>query len=310
MQAEKELREANTKEAVQLGLDKIVKSRLFSESEIDLLELDLKNRIDEKKLDYEFSLASHALKNNIELDKQKLEWEIEVGNKRIENEINRQRMTDNYSDERKEKELDYRYKESEFEHNEALKQMELLKQAQAIKEEREDNVHKREMELKQLEKERELEKLKIQTNMTFEQIMASNPDISPAAAQALAEKFKADAQASQNDKTIELVKQHEDDLKEILKQQMEMTNRALNNNINYEQERLADKQAELDRVYKDAQHNQDNVLKGVEASLYSFSGARANTQKKNNKKFVKICPNCGKEVSEDSMVCDECGQVL
>ena len=84
--------------------------------------------------------------------------------------------------------------------------------------------------MEQLRSNTEIEKRRIQATMSFEQIMASNPDISPEAAAALAKKFEAEAaaaqnsqMAAQNDRTIELMRQHDEDLKAILSQQMNLT---------------------------------------------------------------------------------------
>ena len=102
-----------------------------------------------------------------------------------------------------------------------------MKQAQAIRQEREDAEHKRKMEeeaaarsheitLTQMEQKHQEEMRRMFQNMSAEQIMAANPDITPEAAAALAEKFKSENSAEQ----IALMKEHKD---EIIRQRLGLT---------------------------------------------------------------------------------------
>ena len=167
------------------------------------------------------------------------------------------------------------------------------------------------MELKKLENEAELEHYKVTATMSFEQIMASNPDISPDAAAALAKKFEAEAAMAQNDKTVDLVKQHEEDLKQILSMQMQMTNNIIDSQNQMRDRELANKQAELDRVHADSEKNQDRFLSGMQTATSSVADAIKGSPVMNmGQTTVSFCPNCGQKSAPGTMVCEKCGSTI
>lgn len=302
--AQYELSCASTDSEKEAALNKLRASNMLSNEEIDHLQREIDQRAAMENISNEHALAMATLQNKIILDREALRWEVEIGNKALENELTRQRMAAEFEDERRNADLD-------FEKRRMSDKMDLLRQAQAIREEREQAQHQRQMEAEQQRIDAELARYKIHAGMSFEQIMASNPDITPEAAAALAKKFEADAAAANNDRTIDLQRQHNEDLKAILAQQMTLT-RDIATSQN------AAKQQEIDRINEASERNQDRFLSGMQTTINAVAGATraaapAPAQQPASAPAapaVVFCPNCGKKHAPDTIACDECGSSL
>jgi len=301
LEAQAELRQARTETDKMVAFNKLAQTQLLSQEELYALQTSIVHRAEMTDAANAHELAMATIQNRIEHDKEALRWEVEIGNKVAENEIERKRMAARFEDERRDADF-------EFEKRKIDNKMDLLRQAQALRMEREQAKHEQEMEAKRLQAETELEHHKINATMSFEQIMASNPDISPEAAAALAKKFEAEAMAAQNDKTAELTRQHSEDLKAILMQQMNLTKDIVAAQSQASAKELASKQAELDRVHQDSERNQDRFLSGMQTTITAV--ADATKQPAPIAPITVFCPNCGKKHSESAMVCDECGSSL
>lgn len=307
LEAQSELRTAKTDSEKQVALNKLKQTTLLSNEEVESLQRAIQQRANMDELSNAHAIALATVQNQAEIDKETLRWEIEIGNKRFENDITRQRMAAEFADER-------RNADFEFEKKQMANQMDMLRQAQALREEREQAQHNREIESQRLKYDAELEKQRIHATMSFEQIMASNPDITPEAAAALAKKFEAEAATAQNDKTVDIMRQHDEDLKQILAQQMSLTRDivAAQNQVNANA--LANKQQELDRIHRDSERSQDRYMSGVQTTLNAVSATRANYNTVDavpNKSISTVfCPNCGKKHPEHTIICDECGESL
>ena len=222
LKTQKILREAKSDENVDATLQEYRKNGLVREDEIETLQHNIRQRSAVRDLADEQVLAMATIQNEQTQERQKMLWEFEVGQKRLENELQLRRMQDSYSDERRQKDDDYgdtrrekdldfntrsRKTDIELDREEQLSQLEILKQAQAIRQEREDAEHRRQEEslaaaraheqtMSSQEQKHEEEMRRMFQTMTVEQIMASNPDLTPAAAEAMKAKFTAEAAAT------------------------------------------------------------------------------------------------------------------
>lgn len=289
LETERTIRGAKSRSEIELALADLEKNGLLKKEEVDSLREDIKHRQELKNAQNDFEISLSTLRNEKTLDKERLDWEIEIGNKRVENELARQKLKDDYSDSRRRAEL-------ELDREELASQLELLRQAQALRNEREDSEHRRNMEIEQLHVDASLNRQKIYSTMSFEQIMAANPDISPEAAQALAKKFEAEALASQNDKTAQMAMQQKEDMQQFMEKQMDLM-----------REMIAGKAKEDSSKQAEYERHQDRYIDGVKTAISSVASAFKPSQQA-NRTTSRICPKCGTKNPADSIFCSECGE--
>ena len=329
LDAERKLREARNEEQLAVAMQEYEKSGMLRERELEHLRhqgelADLRDQQEYARLEHQGRMAK--LRDDQEYEMEKLNGDLA-----------RTRVSDAYSDERRDKDAAFedsrRRSEIELDREEQLNQMEMLRQAQAIRLERENDEHRRQLEadnaeraheqaMQQAQLDAKLENQRIYAGMSVEQIMAANPDISPEAAQALAQKFNADGKD-------ELLKAREADMARQSAQQMEMMRMmqqmamaGMGANLQHQQEMAAQRQAELDRVRADAVQGQDRLLSGVQSAVAAAGAAFSGGAQPAARPApppppappptppAPKCPHCGAVVEPGSSFCDECGGAL
>ena len=158
------------------------------------------------------------------------------------------------------------------------------------------------MEKQRLDAETELEKKRIFAAMSFEQIMALNPDITPQAAQALAEKFKAEGTRAASDDKVAMAMAQKDEMRSFMEQQMSLMRDVVQSTAGIRNAIMDEKDRELARTREDAERHNDRYSEAMQTTVRAVAGARDGTRKK--------CPKCGHENEPDGKFCLECGTSL
>lgn len=308
---QRQLREAGSRDEGEAALAKLEQNGLLRQEELEVLKADIDQRKKYKELTDGQALALLTMQNDMALDQQKLQWEIEVGNKRFQNEFDRQRQLDEYADTRREREL-------ELDKREMADQLELLHQAQTIRQEREEQEHRRQMESANAQRQHEQELRRIFQNMTPEQIMAANPDINPAAAAALAEKFKVENVQLQ----VDLVNKHSQEIQRIMQdnasQQTAITQQLIQMMVATFAGQQAQKDAAIQDIRTEANVHQDRltaVLNTASSAAFGAAGSMLNgmvlnamhQQPRGEAKAMSACTKCGGQKEADASFCSDCG---
>ena len=298
--SQKKLREAKTEDEEAVVLSAIRKNNILRDSEIAELERMVAHKSELQGLSDAQVIAKATLENKIETGKQELRYETEVGNQRLANDIKRKEAEDRYQEEKRQRQL-------QLEKEESLSQLELLKQAQAIRIEREEAEHRRKLEEMKTSSEAELERNKLYAAMSVEQIMAINPNISPAAAAALAEKFKSE---SSEDK-LKMAMSQKDEMRSFMESQMSLMRDMIVDNNSIRKDMLKAKDDEIARVRADSNSHESRYAHVMETTVQAVSGVTDGKKKQSsNSKDVIICPACGSANSDGSAFCAECGESL
>lgn len=337
LSAQRTIREAKSENEVAAALQEFEKSGLFRAEEIENIKTQIAQRAKIRELDDAQALAALTMQNEQTLARQRLDWEIQLGNRKLDDELQRSRKIDSYSDERRDKDVAFadarrekdaafqdsrRRAEQDFDRQEQQQQMEMLRQAQALRMEREDAEHRRSMEaesaaraheeaMQKAQLEAQVESKRIYAGMSFEQIMAANPDLTAEAAQALSKKFEVETAAAQNDKTHELLRQQVEmanqskgEMMAFMQQMMQQQN-AVNLkqmemmrdtsaafagqriqqqqdaqrlhdqelSLAHKDEILARQKEEMERQRQESDRNQDRMLVGVQSAVAAAGAA-------------------------------------
>lgn len=314
LMAEQQIRRAKTQDEINAALHQLQQSQMLRDEELKVLAAQVNHRAAMAKVgqDQEIAMANlengqllamATLRNAIALDEEKLRWEMGIGNKRFENQLWRRRKEDEYAQEKRQIDFD-------FQKQHMANQLEILRQAQEIRTAREDAEHRRHMEKLQAEQQNEQEMARIMSSMTVEQIMAVNPNISPAAANALAEKFKAEAVLANSEKYEALSRSHSQDIKDILAGMMELTKGSMQVRNHANTQRLQDKQEELERVKEMSERSADRVLESVKATVGAVGGHAGISGNGLRTATTVVCPSCGTRNATGGLFCTECGSDL
>jgi hypothetical protein len=352
---EKRIREASNEEEIRAALIDIEKTGLLKDEDLENLKRSILERGEDHDMNRFHSVELMQLNNTLEVDRKNLEWEYEIGDKRIQLEIDRRRKQlqaevgfteieieqwkkiDDYEDSKfyqelkrnrtaAEAEIDLRAKaretdidldnkemDAQMARMAKLKEMEMAEQKQA-------NEHAILAEKQKLDQ--EVQMAETYKGMSFEQIMAANPNISPAAAAALAKKFEADAAASSSSTAAADAKENQSKMESFMQKQMEMqmqmmnkmmdTSATMSGNLLQTQQQQAQKTEErLNRTEQRLDHTQDKSLdyttrnNSIDAVVSNNNKNQApapgyikcmGCQSVENTVGTKFCFNCGREM--------------
>ena len=330
--AERELREARTQEDVDSALDKLSRERILSEDAVAVLKRKIDFQAKEQNEEYAGEKENRIADNKLAREKTNIEWDIEKNNRIADSKLAREKNEFEWNSEKKQREEQLRLQQ-EKDRQEADRQrrlaeldlqqkldahkMDLLRQAQMLREQNLQAAHEREMALRKqtadfevtkqrLALETELEEQRLYLGMTAEQIMVANPRITPEAAAAMAKKFEAEALAAKNNATIDIMQKHNDDLKELLREQHQLTRDVVEADLRHASNTVEYKQQEIERVSASSKEHEDRLLSGVQTATTSA----ATVLRSSNVQSFVFCTNCGKRHPANTKVCDACNTPL
>jgi hypothetical protein len=352
---EKRIREASNEEEIRAALIDIEKTGLLKDEDLENLKRSITERSEDHDTARFHSVELMQLNNTLEIDRKNLEWEYEIGDKRIQLEIDRRRKqlqaevgfteleieqwkkVDDYEDSKyyqelkrsrtaaeteielrnkaRESEIDLDNKEmdAQMARMAKLKEMEMAEQRLA-------NEHEILAEKQKLDQ--QVQMAEQYKGMSFEQIMAANPNISPAAAEALAKKFEADAAASSSSTAAADAKENQAKMESFMQKQMEMqmqmmnkmmdTSATMSGNLLQTQQQQAQKtEQRLERTEERLDNTQDKSLDYTTKNNHIDAVVSNNNRNQapaagfikcmgcntvENPVGTKFCFNCGREL--------------
>ena len=265
---EKRIREASNEEEIRSALIDIEKTGLLKDEDLENLRRSIVERSEDHDTERFHSIQLMQLKNTLEIDRKNLEWEYEIGDKQIQLEIDRRRKQlqaeigyteleieqwkkiDDYEDSKfyqelkrnrtaAEAEIDLRAKargsEIDLDNKEMDAQLERMRKVKEMEMAQQKLEHEQaiQAEKQRLDQEVSLKEIDVKMaetykGMSFEQIMAANPNISADAAAALARKFEADAAAYSSSTAAADAKENQAKMESFMQKQMEMQMQMMN----------------------------------------------------------------------------------
>ena len=298
--SQKKLREANTHDKEEEALLGIRKSGILREAEIADLERMVAHKSELKDLSDAQIIAKATIENKIGLGNLELRYETEIQNNKLANDIERKKAEDRYNEEKRRREFQINMEES-------LSQLDLLKQAEDIRIAREAAEHKRKLEEMKAASDAELERNKLFANMSAEQIMAINSNISPEAAKAIAEKFRNDS----NIDKLQFAIDQKNEMRSFMESQMALMRDMIVDSNSVKKEMFKAKDAEINRIRAEAKENQNRYTHVMETTVQAVAKGTVGSKKSDSHTFDNIiCPNCKAENPAGALYCGECGSCL
>jgi hypothetical protein len=311
---------------------------------VSLLQLNQTLELDRKKLEWEYEIGDKQIE--LEVSRKRKELQAEIGYTQLEiekwkteedyqNSVFYRELEKTKAEQLQEIELESKRAKSQIDLDRERMELELEEQRQREKilENIEKRKHEQEMaarqqelshekDLKQLDKDKLENLTKIYQGMTYEQIMAANPNLTPEAAAALAKKYESEAEAEkfkmaqlQNDMRAQ-------DQKEMMDRMERMFSKGMDTAAAKQQELsdIKDKQKEeykqrLERQEDRMDKTQDKALdyttrsnKPAMKEGQSKPASNDANSKPANKPEKKSCKNCNfSPLENDAKFCPECG---
>lgn len=269
-------------------LAQINKDNLLTEEELAIVQREIQERAEDHEFERTRAMDMLVMQHQHDMQSAQIKMEEEQGTRLFNIHMDRQRQTDDYTDERRRKEMD-------LDKEEQLGQLDILKQAQDIRQQREQAEHDRKMDEKNQDHSNEMEKLDKFSGMSAEQIMVANPNITPEAAKAMAAKFQAEAAEKAADNRAETAQTQMHMMKEFMEQQMQVVRDMSVANQQAMANMAEGKEREIERTQNMMDKNEDRYADVVREQI-----------KAGSKQQGKFCGSCGQEAGED-VFCPECG---
>lgn len=329
---DRDLASARTQEEREAAIHELQKKGFLREEDMQLLQgqselrvghtlglMEMRQELESRRLRLEVDSEMDAKELDLELDRNRrkflAEYELtglsgHTEQLKLEQEIKRQGTSDAYGDQRRDIERVQKGKDLDLDRAEQLKQLEVVKQAQELLQARRKQEHEQELEQLRVVKGAEKELLEAEAQrwagMTVDQIMAANPDISPDAAKALAERGRSVQAEEFARKQAEMAQQSKDEFKDMMRQQQEMQERMMRSmmesNAAIAGGQIRQKDVEVERALSSADKSEERIGRVVSSTAGTFTGKMGGATPKH-----RHCSKCGVQLVGDADFCAECG---
>lgn len=295
------IEEARNGEELATVLQKVNSDKLLREEQATVLLREIEGRAEDHQVNRAQALRMLRFQQEFDYQKDRLKYEEEVTNRQLA--IERQRAVDQAAHQ-----LELERARASFEHDEDLRDLDVLRKMQEVKNEQTQREHERSVQAFTQANSHQLEMMKQFAGMTAEQILVANPNLTPAQASAMAEMAKAKAEVSQKDDRVEL-------MREMQVQQQEMMGRFMQTMTGAMGAVNQAKEAELSRTIESTDKSEERLMRVVNTTVSAMKGGEErNGGFPANRKAAPqggvTCPKCDARTPAGSKFCTECGEVV
>jgi hypothetical protein len=190
-----------------------------------------------------------------------------------------------------------------FEHDEDMRDLDVLRKVQAVKDEQTQREHERSIQVASQANTHQVEIMKQFAGMTAEQILVANPHLTPEQAAAMAEIAKAKAEVSQKDDRAELMREMQQQ-QQVMMGQFMQTMSGVIGVVNQA------KDAELKRTIDSTDRSEERLMRVVNTTVTSMKREKPDSAPAIGRpaaKSASACRKCSAAVPQGSKFCLECG---
>jgi hypothetical protein len=292
------IEEARSDEELQAAMQAINFDGLLRKEQLDNLMRDIRERSEDHDIGRAQAVRLVQFQNEFDYQRERLAFEQEIVNRQLE--INRQRQADEAAHL-----LELEKNRRNFERDQDMQDLDILRKLQSVKDEQNQREHQRTMQTAAQANTHQLDLVKQYADMTAEQIMVANPNLTPEQAAAMAEIAKSKAEGARQDDRVDLMREMQQNQQAIVAQFMQTMGGAIGQ-VNQA------KDAELKRTLESNDKSEERMMRVVNTTVAATSkSGHAHvdpaTSERPNRKSSPACPQCQAAILEGSKFCVECG---
>jgi hypothetical protein len=296
------LEEARNSEEFASALQAVNFDKLIREEQAAVLLREIEERSEDHQLNRSQALRMVQFQQDFDYQKARLQYEEEITSRQFA--IQRQREADEAAHR-----LKLEKERADFEHDEDMRDLDVLGKMQAVKDQQAQREHERALQVSAQAENSKLEMIKQFAGMTAEQILVANPDLSPHQAAAMAEMAKAKAEVAQKDDRVDIMREMQQQQQAMFGQFMQSMGGAL-------AQASQSKDAELKRALESNEKSEERMTRLVSTTVGAMKGVAASEKpdsavqgNRPDKKVLRKCSHCGAGMDPNLKFCQECGEI-
>ena len=294
------LEEARNSEEFASALEVVNSDKILREEQAAVLLREIEERSEDHHVNRSQALRMVQFQQEFDYQKVRLQYEEEITNRQLA--IERQREADEATHR-----LKIERERADFDHDEDMRDLDVLSKMQAVKDQQAHREHERELQASAQAENSKLEIIKQFAEMTAEQILVANPNLTPHQAAAMAEMAKAKAEVAQKDDRVDLMREMQQQQQAMFGQFMQSMGGALT-------QVSQSKDAELKRTLESSDKSEERMTRLVSTTVAAMKGVAVSEKpdvaspptRPGKKTFLK-CSQCGAGMEAGLKFCQECG---